>query len=206
MAKPLYRKRPAPLPSDAVRGGSGRPAAPSVRHLDHAQLDAVEPMLYSFALRAVRRPEVARDLVQETYVAALENDGSFEGRSRLRTWLVGILSRKIVDHYRRSGREVLTDETPEVGLPSRITRERPADLDSRLDQRRASRFVERSLASLSALERTAVLLVDVEQLDRKAAAEAMDVRPTHLRVLLHRGRHKLREALEAADMAGVLSP
>jgi RNA polymerase sigma-70 factor, ECF subfamily len=169
-------------------------------HLDDATLKEVEPVLFAFALRSVRRQDLARDLVQETYVAALENKAPFEGRSKLRTWLVGILSRKIVDHYRKTRREILTDIPPEPDSPSRFA-PRPAQApETRLDHHKAVGVVERSLGALSELERVAVLLCDVEQMDRADACESMGVKPTHLRVLLHRGRHKLRKALEDAEL------
>jgi RNA polymerase sigma-70 factor (ECF subfamily) len=169
--------------------------------LSEETVRGVEPVLLGFALRQVRDPGLARDLVQETYVAVLEAKSTFEGRSSLRTWMVGILSRKIIDHYRRTRREVLTDVPPEPEAPSKFAPSPPAAPDSRLDQRKALEVVERSLAKLTELERMAVLLVDVERLDRTDARNVMGVEPTHLRVLLHRARHKLRRALEDAELA-----
>lgn len=168
--------------------------------LDAETIRRVEPVLVAFAIRAVRDEALARDLVQETFVAAIENRARFEGRSKLRTWLVGILSRKIVDHYRRTRREVLTDIPPEPQTPSHLTPPRRAPPETRLDEQKAMRVIERSLSTLTDLERMAVMLCDIEQLDRREACNAMGVKPTHLRVLLHRGRHKLRKALEDAEL------
>ena len=61
--------------------------------------------LYRYALLRLRAPDLAADLVQETFLEALRVRASFAGRSSERTWLVGILRHKILDHYRRSGRE-----------------------------------------------------------------------------------------------------
>ena len=168
--------------------------------LSKEDIRAIEPVLMGFAYRAVRREDLARDLVQETYVAALESLGSFAGRSTLRTWMVGILSRKIIDHYRRTRREVVMDATPEPD-PADITTTSPARApDADIDQRTAMTIVERALGELTEYERMAVLLCDVEHLDREEACNAMHVQPTHLRVLLHRGRNKLRQALEHAGL------
>jgi RNA polymerase sigma-70 factor (ECF subfamily) len=46
----------------------------------------------------VRKPEVAEDLMQETFLAAVRGYEKFSGHSSGRTWLVGILKNKIVDH------------------------------------------------------------------------------------------------------------
>jgi RNA polymerase sigma-70 factor (ECF subfamily) len=58
--------------------------------------------LFAFAMQRVRDIDVAADLVQEAFVGALR--ASFEGRSTERTWLIGILKNKIVDHLRRRAR------------------------------------------------------------------------------------------------------
>src|SRR6266566_1981692 len=61
--------------------------------------------LYRYALVRVRKLEVAEDLVQETFLAAARGYEKFGGRSSERSWLVGILKNKIIDHFRRLGRE-----------------------------------------------------------------------------------------------------
>jgi len=194
---------PARMPMTATLPLAGpSDGAPVVRPLSREQIREIEPVLMGFAYRAVRRDDLARDLVQETYVAALEAMGSFAGRSSLRTWMVGILSRKIVDHYRRTRREVLSDETPEPAAGDLLAPTPPGAPDSRLDPSQALQVVEKTLGKLTELERMAVLLVDVEQVERDEAGNAMGVQPTHLRVLLHRGRHKLRRALEDAGLQG----
>jgi RNA polymerase sigma factor (sigma-70 family) len=166
------------------------------------------PALLAFALRAVRQRSAAQDLVQETFVAALEAKASFEGRSALRTWLIGILVRKIMMHFRRQNREVLTDMTPdamsnktsELELPAHFAPSREVSPERRLDQKSAMAVIHRTLPKLSELERLAVLLCDVEQMEREEACNVLGVQPTNLRVLLHRGRHKLRKALEDAAL------
>jgi DNA-directed RNA polymerase specialized sigma24 family protein len=53
----------------------------------------------------VRRPEIAEDLVQETFFAAVRTSGSFRGKSSERSWLCSILKNKICDYFRELGRE-----------------------------------------------------------------------------------------------------
>jgi RNA polymerase sigma-70 factor (ECF subfamily) len=188
----------AAAPAAAAPAAGAAPRAEGGFELGDEAIAQIEPVLMGFAYRAVRDRELARDLVQETFVAALEARSSFAGRSALRTWMVGILSRKIIDHYRKTRREVLTDATPEPGADDLLAPAPPGAPDRRIDPGKAMRVVERTLGSLTELERMAVLLVDVEGMARDEAGNAMGVQPTHLRVLLHRGRHKLRKALEAA--------
>ena len=56
--------------------------------------------LYAYALRRVRRPEVAEDLLQETLLAGVQNWERFANRSNVRTWLTGILKNKMADYLR----------------------------------------------------------------------------------------------------------
>ena len=57
--------------------------------------------LYNYAYTRLNDDELARDLVQETFLAALENSEKFEGRSSERTWLIAILKNKVIDVYRK---------------------------------------------------------------------------------------------------------
>jgi RNA polymerase sigma-70 factor, ECF subfamily len=61
--------------------------------------------LYRYALLRLRSPDLAEDVVQETFLEAIRARSSFAGRSSERTWLIGILKHKIVDRLRRAGRE-----------------------------------------------------------------------------------------------------
>src|SRR5260370_21346093 len=87
---------------------------PKIEGATLAAIAAVDPdlwvdqhgdCLYRYALLHVRRREIAEDLVQETFFAAIRTSGSFRGKSSERSWLCGILKNKICDHFRKLGRE-----------------------------------------------------------------------------------------------------
>src|SRR5271168_3272457 len=61
--------------------------------------------LFRYAMVRLRQAELAEDLVQEVFLAALQARGQFEGASSERTWFVSILKRKIIDRFRRQRRE-----------------------------------------------------------------------------------------------------
>ncbi len=76
----------------------------------HQWVQAHADYLYSYARARINDEEQARDLVQETFLAALEKSKSFAGRSSERTWLTAILRNKIIDVYRKkSSKLVATD-------------------------------------------------------------------------------------------------
>jgi RNA polymerase sigma-70 factor (ECF subfamily) len=64
-------------------------------------LDLHGDYLYRYAMLRVRDASAAEDAVQETLLAALQSYNNYEGRGSERTWLVGILKHKIIDHFRK---------------------------------------------------------------------------------------------------------
>ena len=67
----------------------------------HQWVNAHADYLYAFAISRINDEEQARDLVQDTFLAALEKAENFEGNSSERTWLTAILKNKIIDVYRK---------------------------------------------------------------------------------------------------------
>jgi RNA polymerase sigma-70 factor (ECF subfamily) len=66
--------------------------------------------LFSFALFRVQDQAAAEDLVQETFIAALQNYKNYKGQASERTWLIAILKNKIIDYLRKQSREQPTDD------------------------------------------------------------------------------------------------
>ena len=59
-------------------------------------------MMYRYTLVRVKDPEVAEELVQSAFFAALKSQNSFAGKSSEKTWLFGILKHKTMDYFRNS--------------------------------------------------------------------------------------------------------
>ncbi|MFA6245408.1 MAG: sigma-70 family RNA polymerase sigma factor [Mucilaginibacter sp.] len=64
--------------------------------------------LYAFAITRIGDEEQARDLVQDTFLSALEGLDKFERKSAERTWLTAILKNKIMDVYRKKSKQPIT--------------------------------------------------------------------------------------------------
>ena len=110
-------------------------------------LREIEPILFRFALRATRNPDVSRDLVQDTLVAALTAMPEFAGRLKLRTWVIGILSHKVVDHFRRQNVPESIESADLVASPS------SEDLERATIARQTLGKVEEALQKIPARER-----------------------------------------------------
>jgi len=63
-------------------------------------VDAYADVLYRYAVSRVGRSHLAEDLVQDTLLAAMQARRSFRGDAQERTWLIGILRHKVLDHFR----------------------------------------------------------------------------------------------------------
>src|SRR5262249_38832568 len=150
-------------------------------------------VLFRYALARVGQRSVAEELVQETFLAALQARDSFAGQSSERTWLIAILRHRLGDHFRRLSREAIGQlDDVDATLGELFTQHgkwrcAPADWG---DPRRAfeqSEFwnvFERCMAGLPARLSAAFGLRDVDRLESDEVCKILDVSPTNLWTLL----------------------
>lgn len=163
-------------------------------HLTAEELQAHTRALYAYAVRRVSDPELARDLVQDTLVAALDCAPSFRGQSGLRTWLVGILKHKILDAYRaRKHAPASLDEAEEAAFEAD-----GAQPDEALQRKRFWETLERQLAALPERSARAFVLSVLGGHDTGEICGLLNVSRGNLWVMLHRARRSLRKPLGAA--------
>jgi RNA polymerase sigma-70 factor (ECF subfamily) len=157
---------------------------------------------------------VAEEIVQETWLAVLGGLDGFEGRASLRTWMARIL---VNIAQRRSGREARSapfssvarsDDEPAVD-PSRFQSDGPyaghwtsfpddwSGVPEHVLLSDEIRAVTRTaIARLSPAQRTVITLRDLEGWDAQEVSDLLGITDANHRVLLHRARAKIRQALE----------
>ncbi len=148
-----------------------------------------DPVL-AFLSRLVGRDDAEiDDLVQQTFLAALDAATTFEGRSQVKTWILGIAANKARDHRRKSGRRrtALSDVPQSASKP-------PSPSDGVKREQLRERLAT-ALERLSAREREAFLLCDVEGIAGNIAADTLGVPQGTMWRRLHDARAKLRLAL-----------
>jgi RNA polymerase sigma-70 factor (ECF subfamily) len=163
--------------------------------------------LFRYALLRVKDPGVAEDLVQETFLSALKGIERFRAGSSLRTWLVGILKHKIIDHYRKARPEVLSsDLAPTENEGERMDREAhqhhefeawsdsPAKL---LENKEFMKVFVDCLDTLPENHRRAFSLREIDGVSGDEICKILGITSTNLWVILHRARGKLRGCLDA---------
>lgn len=158
--------------------------------------------LLRFASLHIGDPAAVEELVQETLLAALRRQHAFEGRAAERTWLIGILRHKIIDHIRALPRrpeqlaeaDPLADFTPAGRWRGRSTS--PLAPDEAAASREFWDVMRICLAELPGAQRAALVLRDLDGLEIGTICEILAVTPTNLATLLHRARLHLRRELE----------
>jgi len=189
--------------------GSAEPATPeAIRAGDPEALKAVVDAYLLQVFRAARgaglRADLAEDVVQETFTAFFEAAPRFEGRSRVRTFLFGILYRKISEARRDRARERANDPIDEV-MESRFDADGswsrpPLPADRVLRRREILRALEECLDASPSRQRFAFHLREVEGLSTEEICKILDVSVTNLGVMLYRLRNRTRECLESKDV------
>jgi RNA polymerase sigma-70 factor (ECF subfamily) len=149
---------------------------------------------------------VAEEVVQDTWLAALRGLSRFEGRSSLRTWLFRILVNRARSTGAREQRSVpVADAGPAVdatrfgvdGAWIAPPEQWIEEAESRLVAGKLNALLRAAIEGLPDRQREIVTLRDVEGMSSQEACEVLGISEANQRVLLHRGRSKLRSALEA---------
>ena len=179
--------------------------SPELKSNANQWLDEYGDALFRYALRRVGSQDIAEDVVQETFVAALRAADRFEGRSQVLTWLTSILRNKITDYLRKQGRQrkhetrQKREQEPSafknghwiVGL--RNWRTDPA---SSAENQEFWRVIDHCLEDLPHTLKAAFRMRDLEQLTMGEICETLEITSTNLSVRLHRARLLLRACLD----------
>jgi RNA polymerase sigma-70 factor (ECF subfamily) len=165
-----------------------------------------QAMLLRMARSFVSSAAVAEEVVQDTWVGVLRGIDGFAGRSSLRTWMLRILINRAHTTGALEGRSVaIGDAAPAVdhgrfdasGRWMSPPQHWVEESDDRLLAEGAAERIREVLAELPARQREVVMLRDIDELSSDEVCDALDISEANQRVLLHRGRSRLRAALEA---------
>jgi RNA polymerase sigma-70 factor (ECF subfamily) len=165
--------------------------------------------LYAFALVRVEDEELARDLVQETFLAALERLDRFEGRSSERTWLTAILKNKVMDVYRKKAavhipiqQESRTDgvaEFFEAGNGHWKSEYAPRAFGIEQDPLASKEFeqiLKQCMQKLPALWLSVFTLKHVDEASTPVICSKLKISSSNFWVIIHRAKVNLRACLQ----------
>ena len=169
-----------------------------------ALVDRYHSRLTRFARSFTARPELAEDIAQETWLGLLRGLDGFEGRASLRTWLFQICANRARTLAAKEGRLVPVDPTdpdsPTVD-PARFDAaggwiQPPAPWGEAADDAELVRRVRAAITLLPETQQQVVTLRDVEGLNAAEVCRILELTEGNQRVLLHRGRARVRAILE----------
>lgn len=167
--------------------------------------------LYSYAITRINDQEQARDLVQETFLAALESLSRFEGNSTEKTWLTAILKNKIIDLYRKksaglsSKTEVLEEEQEQKDFfdekdghwnQAHRPQEFAAPIETDLQHKEFEHILQACMKKLPNLWYAVFSMKHLEEESTEMICSSLKVTPANFWVIIHRSKLNLRACLQ----------
>lgn len=174
-----------------------------------AWLDQFGDYLFSYAFLRIKDKHLAEDLVQETLLAAITSENTFANRSSIRTWLTGILKHKLIDYFRRQGREVAMgdldghqDDSDNLNYffhsDGRWVNKPDAfpSPESACEQKEFWRIFHQCLSGLKPKQVEVFLAKEIHGLSGEDICKDFDLTPANVWVLTHRARLALSRCLK----------
>ena len=187
---PASMGRSSALPAIGPKLDVQRPAQERVA-LDVA---AIYEQHFDFVWRTARRLGVrgahVDDVVQEVFVVVHRSAASFEGRSKLRTWLFAITRRVARDHFRSARRKPV--ELVGSEDPSDVTAKDP---EAQVQALQGHRLLHALLDTLDADKREVFVMVELEQMSMPEIAETLEINLNTAYARLRAARIAFEQAL-----------
>ncbi|MBE0653170.1 MAG: sigma-70 family RNA polymerase sigma factor [Bacteroidales bacterium] len=168
-------------------------------------VEAYTSDLYSWALHKVSDPELAKDLVQDTFLAAAEKIDGFRGDSAPKTWLLSILNNRIIDIYRKKVKQPIAMENDVFqkffdSEGSWKKSQQPSNWHDEenhlLDDTDFQKVLKKCLDALPDKWNTCVKLKYLMEKKGEEICQELEITPTNLWQIIHRAKLQLRGCIE----------
>ena len=162
--------------------------------------EEINPSLFKLLASNQIFNESAKEIVQESWKTFFESLDRFEGRSQVKTYIIGIVINKMREHrrfYKRMNSEEDIEEVINRGFDSNGWWNRePPDPHQLLQSSEILGHIAECLEGLTMNQRDAFILKEVDQQKTSEICNILNVTITHLGVLIYRAKEKLRLCLE----------
>ena len=162
--------------------------------------------LFNYTITRVSSREIAQDLVSETFLAGLKSMANFKGEASERTWLISILKRKIIDHYRKinsnKGKaEVRMNYNSDTDSEGDWLEERVADpfdktAEDKLENSELGDAIHDCLEKLPEKQAEVFKMKTILGYDTEAICNELNITASNLWVIIHRARTALAGCME----------
>lgn len=170
--------------------------------------------LFAFAMARLRKQEVAEDLVQDTFLSAWKARDSFQAQASEKTWLISILKRKIIDHYRKKSTQnelnVLDNEENGPFINRFFSEgnddghwhantapvEWRKDFATSIESEEFYKVLQNCMDKLPEKWAAVFTLKNMDDLDSDEICKELGISPSNYWVIMHRAKLQLRECME----------
>lgn len=158
-------------------------------------VERYESKVYSLALKMLRNPEDAEDVLQDTFLRAYRGIKSFKGNSTFSTWVYRITANSALMRLRKKQLPTVSiDDADEREAPINIADWAPGPAEQLLSQE-TQRAMNEAIEALPAEFRQVFVLRDIEELSNSEVADILDLSVAAVKSRLHRARLKVRNRL-----------
>lgn len=162
--------------------------------------------LFNYTISRINKQETAKDIVQDTFFAALKAKDNFKGKASERTWLISILKRKIIDHYRKinsnKGKaEVKMNfyadgEREGEWIEERVPTAWNSEIEKVIENRELSEALEKCIGKLPTKYEMVFRMKTIQQFETEEICKELEITSSNLWVIIHRARTQLRKCME----------
>ena len=162
--------------------------------------------MYNYAIVRVNDGDLAKDLVQDTFFAGLKSAKNFQGKSTERTWLISILKRKIIDHYRKINskkgqaevRMNFYDNGENEGnwLEERVPQNWDNQSEKSIENQELKSQLEFCIDALPEKYAMVFRMKTIQEFETEEICKELDITASNLWVIIHRARTQLRKCME----------
>ncbi|MBT8244038.1 MAG: sigma-70 family RNA polymerase sigma factor [Winogradskyella sp.] len=162
--------------------------------------------LFNYTITRVNDRGIAQDLISETFLAGLKSMANFKGEATERTWLVAILKRKIIDHYRKTNSnkgkaEVRMSynsgsETEGDWLEERVADPFDKTAEDKIENTELGVALHNCLGKLPEKQAKIFKMKTLLNYETEAICNEMDITASNLWVIIHRARTAMASCME----------
>ena len=169
-------------------------------------IDLYSDYLYNYTISRVNDSNIAKDLVQDTFLAGLKSMKNFKGEASERTWLISILKRKIIDHYRKINsnkgkaevRMSYSSDTESEGdwLEERVADPFDKTAEDKLQNNELGDAIMNCLSKLPPKHAKIFTMKTIQNYDTEVICNELNITASNLWVIIHRARIAMATCLK----------
>jgi len=169
-------------------------------------IDLHADYLFNYTISRVNDHEIAKDIVQETFISGLKASKNFRGEASERTWLISILKRKIIDYYRKinskKGKAEIRithfqdGENKGDWLEKCVPQTWGNEAEKKIENVELGEAIHNCIDHLPQKYRMVFIMKTVKEYETDEICKELEITSSNLWVIIHRARLQLRKCLE----------